>query len=181
MKAKNTETRGKALEPSVRLQGLPPIADDQTRVLVLGSFPSVASLRSQAYYGHPQNHFWRILGEVWGLALKGESYENRIQALHRHHVGVWDVYQSCERPGSLDADIRDAVPNDIASLIRRCPSLQAIAHNGGESFRHASQTRRFGLPVYRLPSTSPANASWSFDRKLQSWKEILLRHGCGPV
>ena len=165
---------------SVRLEGLPPIVDAATRVLVLGSFPSVASLREQAYYGHPQNHFWRILGELWGMSLRGRPYEERKAALHAHHLGVWDVYQSCERPGSLDADIRHAVPNDIAGLIAQCPKLEAIAHNGGESHRHARLTSAFGLPVYRLPSTSPANASWSFERKLAAWSEVLLRHGCGP-
>jgi hypoxanthine-DNA glycosylase len=87
------------------------------------------------------------------------------------------VYGACEREGSLDADIRSAELNDFARVVRECPMLQAIAHNGGESFRHAKHTQALGLPVYKLPSTSPANASWSFDRKLAAWAEVLRRHG----
>lgn len=156
-----------------RLIGLPPIADANTRLLVLGSFPGAASLRAQQYYGHPQNAFWKILGVLWGLPLMQADCAQRIAALHAHGLGVWDVYASCVREGSLDADIRDAELNDFAALRARCPQLQAIAHNGGESFRHARHTRAFGLPVHRLPSTSPANASWSFERKLAAWAEVL--------
>ena len=90
-----------------------------------------------------------------------------------HGVGIWDVYAACEREGSLDTAIRHAQLNDLASLRQRCPQLQAIAHNGGESFRHAKHTEALGVPVYKLPSTSPANASWSFERKRAAWAEVL--------
>lgn len=160
-----------------RLQGLGPVVDAHTRLIVLGSFPGVASLRAQQYYGHPQNAFWKILGELWGLPLAQRPYVERLQALRDHGLGLWDVYASCEREGSLDSDIREPVLNDLASLRQHCPSLEAIAHNGGESFRHARHTRTLGLPVYRLPSTSPANASWSFERKRDAWAEVLRRHG----
>jgi hypoxanthine-DNA glycosylase len=160
-----------------RLHGLPPIADANTRLIVLGSFPGVASLRAQQYYGHPQNAFWRILGTLWQRPLQQSSYAVRVAALREHGLGVWDVYASCEREGSLDVDIRDATLNDLAGLQMLCPQLQAVAHNGGESFRHARHTRTLGLPVYRLPSTSPANAGWSFERKLAAWHEALAAHG----
>lgn len=159
-----------------RLVGLPPVIGPQTRLLVLGSFPGVASLRTQQYYGHPQNHFWNILGAVWGLDLKALPYEERIAALLAHGLGLWDVYSSCEREGSLDADIRRAELNDVAWVQRQCPLLEGIAHNGGESYRHARHTASLGLPVYRLPSTSPANASWSFERKRVAWAEVLGLH-----
>lgn len=160
-----------------RLQGLGPVLDENTRVLVLGSFPGVASLRAQQYYGHPQNHFWKILGALWQLPLPAMAYPDRVAALHAHGLGVWDVYQVCEREGSLDTAIRNAELNELAAVRRWCPLLEAVAHNGGESFRHARHTERLGVPVYRLPSTSPANASWSFDRKLAAWAEVLQRHG----
>ena len=163
-----------------RLQGLGPVIDAHTRLIVLGSFPGVASLRAQQYYGHPQNAFWKILGELWGLPLAQRPYAERVQALRDHGLGLWDVYASCEREGSLDSDIREPVLNDLASLRQHCQSLDAIAHNGGESFRHARHTRALGLPVYRLPSTSPANASWSFERKREAWAEVLRRHGVAP-
>ncbi len=156
-----------------RLQGLPPVLDAHTRVLVLGSFPGVASLRAQQYYGHPQNQFWKILGALWSLDLMAARYPERIAAALAHGVGIWDVYAACEREGSLDTAIRHAQLNDLASLRQRCPQLQAIAHNGGESFRHAKHTEALGVPVYKLPSTSPANASWSFERKRAAWAEVL--------
>jgi TDG/mug DNA glycosylase family protein len=159
------------------LQGLPPLLSEQTRVLVLGSFPSVASLQHQRYYAHPQNHFWKILSALWQLPLIDMPYPERTRTLLAHGLGVWDVYAACEREGSLDSAIRNARLNDLPGLRERCPQLQAIAHNGGESFRHARHTRALGLPVYRLPSTSPANASWSFDRKLTAWREVFARHG----
>ncbi len=162
-----------------RLHGLPPVVDAGTRLLVLGSFPGVASLRAQCYYGHPQNAFWKILGALWGLPLAQAPYADRLSAVRERGLGIWDVYASCLREGSLDTAIRDAELNDFASLRIQCPQLQAIAHNGGESFRHARHTRSLGLPVHRLPSTSPANAGWSFDRKLQAWAEVLATHGIG--
>lgn len=162
-----------------RLQGLPPVVDAGTRLLVLGSFPGVASLRAQRYYGHPQNAFWKILGVVWGLPLAQASAAEQQAAALAHGLGIWDVYASCEREGSLDTAIRDPALNDLAGLRIRCPQLQAIAHNGGESFRHARHTRALGLPVHRLPSTSPANAGWSFERKLQAWSEVLAAYGMG--
>lgn len=159
-----------------RLLGLGPVLDAHTRVLVLGSFPGAASLRARQYYGHPQNHFWKILGALWQLPLPAMAYAERVAVLHERGLGVWDVYGACEREGSLDANIRNAEVNDFAWVQRSCPRLEAIAHNGGESFRHAKHTEQLGVPVYKLPSTSPANASWSFDRKLAAWSEVLLRH-----
>lgn len=159
------------------LQGFPPILNEHTRLLVLGSFPSVASLNAQGYYAHPQNQFWKILGALWNVPLAAMPYAQRVLVLLDHGLGVWDVYASCEREGSLDSAIRQPQLNDLASLRQRCPQLRAIAHNGGESYRHARHTRALGLPVERLPSTSPANASWRFERKLAAWREVFERHG----
>ncbi|WP_413861945.1 DNA-deoxyinosine glycosylase [Candidatus Aalborgicola defluviihabitans] len=160
------------------LQGLAPIVSPNTRVLILGSFPGVRSLQLQQYYAHPQNQFWKLLQAIWPASPREtslDSYEKRSKWLLEHGLGVWDVYASCEREGSLDTAIRHAVPNDIAAL--HLPQLAAIAHNGGESFKHARHTRTLGLPVYQLPSTSPANASWTFERKLAAWREVMERHG----
>ena len=156
-----------------RLLGLPPVIGPDTRLLVLGSFPGVASLRAQRYYGHPQNQFWKILSALWSVDLVGMAYEDRMAAVRGHGLGIWDVYGACEREGSLDSAIRNAELNDFAWLQQQCPQLQAIAHNGGESFRHARHTQALGLPVHKLPSTSPANASWSFERKLAAWRDVF--------
>jgi hypoxanthine-DNA glycosylase len=164
----------------VRLQGLPPLLNAQTRVLILGSFPGVKSLQTQQYYGHPQNQFWRLVFSI----ISGSSpeqmcairYEIKSNLLLSMGIGCWDVYASCEREGSLDSAIQAAELNDLASLKQRCPQLQAIAHNGSESYSHAKHTLALGLPVYKLPSSSPANASWSFERKLQAWRAALAPH-----
>lgn len=182
---------------SPRLQGLPPLVSQHTRVLVLGSFPGAASLAAQQYYGHPRNHFWPIMAGVFrelhafqgscALTESTDSYEickcqvptsyaDRCAWLLAGGVGLWDVYASCQRQGSLDADIRQPQVNDFARILALCPQLRLIAHNGGESFKHARHTQALGVPVVMLPSTSPANASWSFGRKKAAWQAAL-----GPV
>ena len=159
------------------LQGLGPVAGPGTRLLVLGSFPGLASLRAQQYYGHPRNHFWPILAALWQLDLPGLPYDQRLAVAQDHGLGLWDVYAACRREGSLDRAIKAAVPNDLTGRAARLPQLRAIAHNGGESARARRVTEALGLPVYRLPSTSPAHASWSFERKLAAWREVLIVHG----
>ena len=163
-----------------RLFGLPPLVSANTRILVLGSFPGAASLAAQQYYGHPQNQFWRILQAFYASdahPICARSYENRSKWMLSHGVGLWDVYASCERQGSLDSQIRNPEVNDFAALRQRCPQLQAVAHNGAMSFRHAAQLQNLGLPTVRLPSTSPAHASWSFERKLAAWRDVFTHYG----
>ncbi|MDE2592905.1 MAG: DNA-deoxyinosine glycosylase [Burkholderiales bacterium] len=163
------------------LSGLAPVWSPQIRLLILGSFPSVASLAQQQYYAHPRNHFWPILSAIWGLsgpqALSALPYADRLAVVRDKGLGIWDVYASCEREGSLDSDIQRAQLNDLAGLIQRSPALQAIAHNGGESARHMRITRQFGLPVLKLPSSSPANATWSFEKKLAAWRDAFAQVG----
>ena len=163
-----------------RLLGLPPLVSADTRLLVLGSFPGAASLAAQQYYGHPQNQFWRILQAIYAssaYSMGGSSYEYRSNWMLSHGVGLWDVYASCERQGSLDSQIRNPEVNDFKALRQRCPQLRAVAHNGAESFRHTARLENLGLPTVRLPSTSPANASWSFERKLAAWRDVFEQFG----
>ncbi|CAN7515699.1 DNA-deoxyinosine glycosylase [Acidovorax delafieldii] len=186
---------------SARWLGLPPVASVRTVVLVLGSFPGAASLQARQYYAHPQNHFWKILQALWPqhpLPPAGpDSYADRCAWLLDRGLGLWDVYQSCEREGSLDTSIRNARLNDFAALRSVCPRLAALAHNGAESFRHApaalaalggagpptllphdvGTSGARAIEAVRLPSTSPANASWSFERKLTAWADVMARHG----
>jgi len=161
-----------------RLRGLAPVTSDTTVLLVLGSFPGARSLTTAQYYAHPQNHFWRILQAVWPhMPQPADSYEDRMDWLLARGLGLWDVYASCERQGSLDTSIRNPVVNDFAGLARRLPRLAAVAHNGGESFRHARHASALGLPAHKLPSSSPANASWPFERKLAAWRDVFAMHG----
>jgi hypoxanthine-DNA glycosylase len=159
-----------------RLQGLAPVIGPNTRLVVLGSFPSVASLREQQYYAHPRNHFWPLLSALWGLDLRALPYAQRLDVVRERGLGIWDVYASCRREGSLDSAIEAAELNPLARLREWAPGLQALAHNGGESARAMRITRGLGLAVHRLPSTSPANASWRFERKLAAWRAVFEQH-----
>lgn len=165
--------------PPVRLHGLAPVIGPKTALLVLGSFPGGVSLARGQYYAHPQNQFWKILASLWPGHPQpaADNYDGRCEWLLARRLGLWDVYASCERTGSLDSNIRNPGVNDFASLKAQCPGLVAITHNGAESFRHARHTAALGVPVIRLPSSSPANASWSFERKLGSWREAFA--ACG--
>lgn len=165
-------------EAAARWQGLAPVADARTRALVLGSFPGLRSLQLQQYYAHPQNQFWPLLQALWPQhAQPGrDDYAGRCEWLMARGLGLWDVYASCEREGSLDSAIRAAEVNDFAGLRQRCPQLALALHNGGESYKHAGRVQALGLAAVKLPSTSPANASWRFDRKVQAWRDALAAH-----
>ena len=127
----------------------------------------------------PHNKFWPILAALWPEHPQPErsDYAARCQWLLARGLGLWDVYDSCLREGSLDSAIRLPQVNDFATLKARCPQLQAVAHNGGESYKHAGKLQGLGLAVYKLPSTSPANASWSFERKLAAWRAVMQAVG----
>ena len=162
---------------SCRLEGLAPVISRHTRLIVLGSFPGAMSLQTQQYYAHPRNQFWPILSALWSVDLVAMPYAARIAEVKARGLGLWDVYAACRREGSLDTAIEDAQLNDLAGLRRRAPQLQAIAHNGGESAKAMRHTLALGVPVLRLPSTSPANASWSFERKLAAWRVVFVERG----
>ena len=162
------------------LEGLAPVIHADTRLVVLGSFPGAASLAAQQYYGHPRNALWPLLSALWGEDLVALDYPGRLAALRRRRVGLWDVYRRCEREGSLDSAIRQPVPNDLASLGTLAPGLRAVAHNGAESARSRRITASLGVDVHALPSTSPANASWSFARKLAAWRDVFSRYDLAP-
>lgn len=169
------------MQTMTRVCGFPAVIGSGARILILGSMPGVASLQAQQYYAHPQNHFWRIMGDVVG-ARPALPYERRLAVLRQHGLAVWDVLQSCVRQGSLDAAIehQTAIPNDLIALLRQHPRVVHLYCNGGTA--HTALQRHFGkqlahefahIGVQRLPSTSPANASWSYERKLAAWTVAL--------
>ena len=156
-----------------------PIVGPGARVLILGSMPGVASLKAQQYYAHPRNHFWPIMAAVTGLDVAA-PYSERVDALTRAGIAVWDVLQTCVRPGSLDSAIQPGtrVPNDFATLFAAHPGIRRVCFNGAEahnSFRRhvlpGLQLSRLG--VVRLPSTSPAHAV-AFTLKLAAWHAALV-------
>lgn len=161
-------------EQNLLLTGLPPIIDAGVEVVVLGSFPSPASLAAQQYYAHPQNQFWRAMGELVGEPLAGLPYEARCMALLRHHVGVWDVYRHCRREGALDAAIEDAELNDFSALLRAAPCLGSVLFNGQEAARSARRLAHLGLHTEVVPSTSPAY-TLPFASKVERWRAVWPR------
>ncbi len=157
-----------------RLQGLAPHVAADTRLLLLGSFPGVASLQAQQYYGHPRNQFWRLLGEALGLALAGADYPQRLALLRAHGVGLWDVITETEREGSLDSDIRDPLGSDLAGLLAGLPALRTIAFNGGTAAKLGLRQLGPLAASYRilaLPSSSPAY-TLAYADKLLAWRQL---------
>lgn len=155
------------------LHGLPPILDAGVRTLILGSFPSPASLAAQAYYAHRQNQFWRLLGVLLGEPLVQIAYADRQRVLLGHGIGVWDVYRQCRREGALDAAIESAVVNDFRCLQSEAPALLRVCFNGQTAGRFAAWFRQQGYETLVLPSTSPAY-TLAFERKLEAWRAVGL-------
>ena len=156
-----------------------PVAAPNATLLILGSIPGRASLQANRYYAHPRNQFWPIMGAVFGMAVNA-PYEDRLAELQSHGVALWDVVHSCERPGSLDASIAadSVVANDFAGFFAEHPHIHTVCFNGATA---EASYRRHVLPALsdvpmryaRLPSTSPAHASLSFDQKLAAWRHRL--------
>ncbi|QEI08070.1 DNA-deoxyinosine glycosylase [Pigmentiphaga aceris] len=157
------------------LQGLPPLLDASTRILLLGSFPGVASLVQAQYYAHPRNQFWRLLGACLDDAqLATLPYAERLRAAAAHGVGLWDVVAECRREGSLDAAIMDAQVNPLAAYLRdTSPRLARIGFNGALSWKHGQHLAEHGYQVFKLPSSSPAAASLNFEQKLALWRPLF--------
>ena len=154
-------------------RGLPPVLDAATRVLILGSFPGVASLTARQYYAHPRNHFWPLLGALLGLSLKDMRYARRLAALRAHRIGLWDTIVRCSRAGSADAAIRRAELAEIALVKRRSPELELVCFNGQTAAGAAPLWRQAGYAVGVLPSSSPAY-TLPFAEKLAAWRETIV-------
>ncbi|MBQ4086096.1 MAG: DNA-deoxyinosine glycosylase, partial [Clostridia bacterium] len=145
------------METDGRIFCFAPVADENSRILVLGSAPSETSLRQGFYYAHPRNAFWPILCEIFGEAA-ASAEQRRLFAL-RHGIALWDTIGSCMRAGSLDASIRDPEPNDIAAFLRAHPSVERILLNGGTAYKLYKKhtAAHVALPAVAMPSTSPAH------------------------
>ncbi len=164
-------------EPQTRISGFPPVVGSQPRVLILGSMPGIASLDVHEYYALPRNVFWPIMGELFGAHFK-LAYQQRLDVLTACRVALWDVLESCIRPGSLDSsiDAQSVSVNNFGCLFTSYPTIRQVFFNGKKS---ATMYRRYVLPMLdsatadmpgnTLPSTSPAHASLSFDEKLAAW------------
>lgn len=155
-----------------RISSFPPIIDDASKILILGSIPGVKSLEKQQYYAHPQNAFWKIIFALFEEEFT-ENYAERIQVLKKHHIALWDVIDSCERKGSLDSEIRNEEANQIAELLDKHPNIRAIFCNGRKSYKNLQKIlgKDFKIPIFLLPSTSPLHTV-SLEKKLEDWEKI---------
>lgn len=150
-----------------------PVFDKDSKVLILGSFPSVKSRENNFYYGHPQNRFWKVLAQIFEVEVPQTIDEKRTFLLE-HHIAVWDVIESCTIIGSSDSSIKDVVVNDFSKVLENS-EIETIYVNGGKAYElyHRYAEKQTGIPAIKLPSTSPANAAWSLDRLCREWKKII--------
>lgn len=150
-----------------------PVYNENSRILILGSFPSVRSREVGFFYGHPQNRFWRVLSTLYGETLP-DTVAQKKDLLLRHGIALWDVIASCDIVGSSDASIKNVVPNDVNRILS-VADIKHIYTNGKTA--HTLYDRylfpQTGREAICLPSTSPANAAWSLPRLCEAWREIM--------
>ena len=150
----------------------PPVYDGSSRVLILGSFPSVKSREQRFFYGHPQNRFWRVMAAVLGEPVP-ETVGEKTKLMLSHHIALWDALEECDICGASDSSIRNPVPTDIPGLlqktrIRRIYATGATAHKYYQKYNFP----RTGIEAVKLPSTSPANAACSPEKLIEAYREI---------
>ena len=150
-----------------------PVYDQNSRILILGSFPSVKSREQSFYYGHPQNRFWPLLSTLLKESLP-QTIPDKRRMLLTHGIALWDVIESCTITGSSDSSIRDAEVNDFSLILKKAPIANIFA-NGAKAY---DLYQKYAYPLtgrcsIKLPSTSPANAAWNMERLLDAWGVIL--------
>ena len=150
-----------------------PLYDENSRILILGSFPSVKSRENNFFYGRPQNRFWKVMAKVLEWEVP-KTIEEKRKMLLENHVAVWDVIASCSILGSSDTSIKDVVVNDFSKILENS-KVERIYVNGGKAYElyHKYAEKVTGIKAVKLPSTSPANAAWSLEKLTKTWKEII--------
>ena len=147
----------------------PPIYNSESRILILGSFPSVASRVQEFYYGHPRNRFWPLLAALLGEAVPHSIQEKKQMLLH-HYIALYDAVTACTITGSADASMQSIIPADLSSIFKEAP-IQAVFANGTKAYEVC--IKQIGISAVKLPSTSPANARFGFEDILEAWKQLL--------
>ena len=155
---------------------IPPLYDGHSKILILGSFPSVKSRENGFYYGHPQNRFWKVIAALFEEPVPGKIPEKK-DLLLKHHIALWDVIAECDIAGSSDSSIKNVVPAELSVILDHAP-IRTIYANGAKAY---DLYQKYTYPVTgrdirKLPSTSPANAAFQMERLLGAWQEILEKH-----
>lgn len=151
---------------------IPPLFDERSRVLILGSFPSVKSREAGFFYGHPQNRFWKVTAALFDEPVPQSIPEKRAFIL-RNRLAVWDVIHSCEITGSSDASIRNVTVNDLSVILNAAPIRQIFVNGKTAEKMYKRYTEPLiGRPAVCLPSTSPANAAWSIEKLIRAWQAV---------
>ena len=151
----------------------PPLYDENSQILILGSFPSVKSRAQMFFYGHPQNRFWKVIAAVTGNEIP-RTVEDKKSLLLSSGIALWDVIAECEITGSADSSIKNAVPNDLTVILDNA-DIKKIFVNGKAAEKYYNKYIRdaLGLDAVCLPSTSPANAAWTPERLIAEWKRLI--------
>ena len=157
----------------MKIESFPALSNPKATVLLLGTMPGAMSLALKEYYGHPRNYFWKLLATILEK-IPSDNYAIKKEMLLQNQIAVWDVLQHCERQGSLDSAIINEVPNDFTTFLQQHPNIRLIAFNGQKaaSFFKKHVELQQSYEFLTLSSTSPANASKSFEQKLEEWKKI---------
>ncbi len=149
-----------------------PVYDEECTILILGSLPSVKSRETSFYYGNPQNRFWKVISSMLGCKMPATIEEKKMMLI-KNHIALWDVIKECDIKGSSDSTIKNVIPNDIAGLISKT-KIKKIFANGTKAKmlyeKHCLESTK--IMIEKLPSTSPANASWKTEKLLNAWKAI---------
>lgn len=155
------------------LHEIAPVYNENSKILILGSFPSVKSRESGFFYGHPQNRFWKVLAGILEVPVP-VTIEEKKEMLLEHRIAVWDVIASCRITGSSDSSIKDVVPNDFEKILSTA-KIERICANGATAWKLYEKyvKQSTGMDAVKLPSTSPANAAWSLERLIECWKEYI--------
>lgn len=150
-----------------------PVFDKDSKILILGSFPSIKSRENNFFYGHPQNRFWKVMASVLNWEVP-TTIEEKKEMLLSNHVAVWDVIASCSIQGSSDTSIKDVVVNDFSKILQNS-KVDQIYVNGGKAYElyHKYAENVTGIKATKLPSTSPANAAWNLEKLTKAWKDII--------
>ena len=158
-----------------QIHPIPPLYNDKSEVLILGSFPSVKSREANFFYGHPQNRFWKVIARIFDEEVP-QTIEEKKRLILTHHLSMWDVIAECDIIGSSDSSIKDVVPNDLSVILDNAP-IRRIIVNGktAEKMYNKYTLDKTGIKAVVMPSTSPANAAWDIDRLVTEWEKEIKR------